>query len=223
MGSSSVWGDIWGFTVTEYVRSRDSGIFQRWWAKVVSPYSHTLADHSQSSRVECSHMASMTFTIPFLEPLLMSKTPNGLTSVFCTFNGWSEGIIFLISSKNLAPSFQLLLSGLYCTNISAIRQVNAFFRCLSSSHEGRISSNVPSNCHLQRLSGFKVFSLSYIKAFFVDGQNCAVGCMYHLVLICYSLLKLSKVNIDIVKGGAEEMTTLHQLSSMGDCMIVTFP
>ena len=38
MGSSLVWGNIRGFTVTEYVRSRDSGIFQRWWAKVVSPY-----------------------------------------------------------------------------------------------------------------------------------------------------------------------------------------
>ena len=38
MGSSLVWGDIQGFTVTEYVWSRDSGIFQRWWAKVVSPY-----------------------------------------------------------------------------------------------------------------------------------------------------------------------------------------
>ena len=32
MGLSSVWGNIRGFTVTEYVRSRDSGIFQRWWA-----------------------------------------------------------------------------------------------------------------------------------------------------------------------------------------------
>ena len=38
MGSSSVWGDIWGFTVTEYVWSRDLGIFRRWWAKVVFPY-----------------------------------------------------------------------------------------------------------------------------------------------------------------------------------------
>ena len=37
MGSSSVWGDIRGFTVMEYVRSHDSGIFRRWWAKVVSP------------------------------------------------------------------------------------------------------------------------------------------------------------------------------------------
>ena len=40
MGSSSVWGNIRGFTVTEYVRSRDSGIFRRWWAKVVSPYTY---------------------------------------------------------------------------------------------------------------------------------------------------------------------------------------
>ena len=39
MGSLSVWGNIQGFTVTEYVRSCDSGIFRRWWAKVVSPYS----------------------------------------------------------------------------------------------------------------------------------------------------------------------------------------
>ena len=35
-----MWGDIWGFTVTEYVWSRDSGIFRRWWVKVVSPYIH---------------------------------------------------------------------------------------------------------------------------------------------------------------------------------------
>ena len=42
MGSSSVWGNIRGFTVTEYVQSRDLGIFQRWWAKVVSPYTMLL-------------------------------------------------------------------------------------------------------------------------------------------------------------------------------------
>ena len=42
MGSSLVWGNIRGFTVTEYVRSRDSGIFRRWWAKVVSPYTYNL-------------------------------------------------------------------------------------------------------------------------------------------------------------------------------------
>ena len=42
MGSSSVWGNIRGFTVMEYVRSRDSGIFRRWWAKVVSPYNIVL-------------------------------------------------------------------------------------------------------------------------------------------------------------------------------------
>ena len=47
MGLSSVWGNIRGFTVTEYVRSRDSGIFRRWWAKVVSPYS------SASSKSQC--------------------------------------------------------------------------------------------------------------------------------------------------------------------------
>ena len=39
MGLSSVWGNIRGFTVTEYVQSRDSGIFRRWWVKVESPYS----------------------------------------------------------------------------------------------------------------------------------------------------------------------------------------
>ena len=45
MRSSSVWGNIRGFTVTEYVQSRDSGIFRRWWAKVVSPY-NSLAEAS---------------------------------------------------------------------------------------------------------------------------------------------------------------------------------
>ena len=44
MGSLSVWGNIRGFTVTEYVWSRDSGIFRRWWAKVVSPYNDSKDD-----------------------------------------------------------------------------------------------------------------------------------------------------------------------------------
>ena len=52
MGSSSVWGNIRGFTVMEYVRSRDSGIFQRWWAKVVSPYSLDDNDNDEPMNVE---------------------------------------------------------------------------------------------------------------------------------------------------------------------------
>ena len=38
MGLSSVWGDVWSFAVTEYDRSCDSGIFQSWWLKFMSPY-----------------------------------------------------------------------------------------------------------------------------------------------------------------------------------------
>ena len=69
------------------------------------------ADHLSSGRVDRSHIASMTFTIPFLDPSLMSKTLNGLASVFFTFNGQSDGIIFLTLSRISACFFQLLLSG----------------------------------------------------------------------------------------------------------------
>ena len=38
MGSSSVWGVVRSFAVTEYDWSCDLGIFQSWWLKVMSPY-----------------------------------------------------------------------------------------------------------------------------------------------------------------------------------------
>ena len=52
MGSSSVWGNIQGFTVTEYVRSRDSGIFRRWWVKVMSPYKSHLCGSQPNAKGE---------------------------------------------------------------------------------------------------------------------------------------------------------------------------
>ena len=38
VGSSAVWGDVWSFATTEYVRSLCSGIFRGWWSEIVSPY-----------------------------------------------------------------------------------------------------------------------------------------------------------------------------------------
>ena len=34
-----MWGDVQSFSVTEFIRSSDLGIFRSWWPKIVSPYS----------------------------------------------------------------------------------------------------------------------------------------------------------------------------------------
>ena len=50
MGSSSVWGDVRSFAVMEYDWSCDSGIFQSWWLKVMSPYSNMLTSNHATTR-----------------------------------------------------------------------------------------------------------------------------------------------------------------------------
>ena len=84
MGSSSVWGNIQGFTVTEYVQSHDSGIFRRWWVKVVSPYSAIppivlMYSLSQSEMGALREFIDEHVHIGFIQP---SKSPHGTPILF---------------------------------------------------------------------------------------------------------------------------------------------